>query len=132
MRIDDLSGLVPEALAPTTRKIFLRDYDLAVDIGFHHFEVGHPQRLRINVEVWLDEASFAATDEVAAAWNYDSLREAILETVSEGRFNLQETVCRAIYDLTAARQGVTALRVSTQKPDIYPDCAGVGVELASF
>ena len=48
------------------------------------------------------------------------------------RFNLQETVVREIYDLVAARRGVTALRVSSRKPDIYPDCAGVGVELASF
>ncbi len=48
------------------------------------------------------------------------------------RFNLQETFVREIYDLVAARRGVTALRVSTRKPDIYPDCAGVGVELASF
>ena len=48
------------------------------------------------------------------------------------RFNLQETVVREIYDLVAARRGVTALRVAARKPDIYPDCAGVGVELASF
>jgi dihydroneopterin aldolase len=27
---------------------------------------------------------------------------------------------------------VTALRVSTRKPDIYPDCGAVGVEMASF
>ncbi len=52
--------------------------------------------------------------------------------VAGRRFNLQETVCRAIYDLVAARHGVVALRVSTRKPDIYPDCAAVGVELASF
>jgi dihydroneopterin aldolase len=39
---------------------------------------------------------------------------------------------REIYDLVAARRGVTALRVSTRKPDIYKDCAGVGVELSSF
>jgi dihydroneopterin aldolase len=39
---------------------------------------------------------------------------------------------REIYDLVAARRGVSALRVSSRKPDIYPDCAGVGVELASF
>ena len=39
---------------------------------------------------------------------------------------------REIYDLVAARRGVTALRVSTRKPDIYPDCAGVGVELVEL
>lgn len=132
MKIDDLHGLVPAELAPKSHKIFLQDFDLDVDIGFHDFEVGAPQRLRINIEVWLDHAFFPTCDTVEAAWNYDFLRQMVLGLVAERRYNLQETICRAIYDLVAARQGVTALRVSTRKPDIYPDCAAVGVELSSF
>lgn len=127
-----LDGLVPERLAPRTRKIVLQDYCLPVDIGFHDFEVGHPQRLFVTVEVWVDEASFAASDEEADAWNYDFLRSEIGRLAKTRRFNLQETFVREIYDLVAARRGVTALRVSSRKPDIYPDCAGVGVDLASF
>jgi dihydroneopterin aldolase len=127
-----LDGLVPERLKPRTRKIVLQDYQLPVDIGFHAFEVGNPQRLLVTVEVWLDEAAFAAEDEEAAAWDYDFLRTEIGTLASSRRYNLQETLVRAIYDLVAARRGVTALRVSTRKPDIYPDCAGVGVDLASF
>jgi dihydroneopterin aldolase len=34
--------------------------------------------------------------------------------------------------MIAARRGVTGIRVSTRKPDIYPDCDSVGVELSSF
>lgn len=132
MKIDDLQGLVPAELAPKTRRLFLEDFDVDVDIGFHDFEVGAPQRLRINIEVWLDERHFPTDDAVEGAWNYDFLRSMVLELVAERRYNLQETICRAIYDLIAARQGVTGLRVSTRKPDIYPDCAAVGVELASF
>lgn len=127
-----LDGLVPDRLAPRTRKIVLEDYDLPVDIGFHDFEVGAPQRLKVTVEVWVDEASFAASDERIRAWDYDFLRTEIGALARGRRFNLQETFVREIYDLVAARRGVTALRVSTRKPDIYPDCAGVGVELASF
>jgi dihydroneopterin aldolase len=127
-----LDGLVPERLKPRTRKIVLQDYELPVDIGFHAFEVGNPQRLLVTVEVWLEEAAFAAEDEEAAAWDYDFLRTEIGALASARRYNLQETLVRAIYDLVAARRGVTALRVSTRKPDIYPDCAGVGVDLASF
>lgn len=127
-----LDGLVPASLAPKTRRIFLEDFDLPVDIGFHDFEVGKPQRLLVTVEAWLDEASFAAEDNAAAAWNYDFLRTEINRLANSRRFNLQETLARAIYDLIAARAGVTALRVSTRKPDIYADCAGVGVELSSF
>ncbi len=127
-----IDGLVPEALRPRTRKIVLEGYELPVDIGFHPFEIGTPQRLTVTVEVWIDEASFAAEDEVGAAWDYDFLRTEIGLLASGKRFNLQETLVREIYDLVAARRGVTAIRVSTRKPDIYPDCAGVGVELSSF
>ena len=130
--IAKLDGLVPEALAPKTRKIVLDGYELPVDIGFHDFEVGAPQRLLVTVEVWVDERSFAASDERAKAWDYDFLRTEVGALAKGRRFNLQETFVREIYDLVAASRGVTALRVSTRKPDIYPDCAGVGVELSSF
>lgn len=127
-----LDGLVPASLSPKTRKIVLEGYDLPVDIGFHDFEVGSPQRISVTVEVWLDEAAFSATDHAADAWDYDFLRTEIAAIANTRRYNLQETLARAIYDFVAARRGVTALRVATRKPDIYADCAGVGVELASF
>ena len=53
MTDDPLRGLVPDALAPRHHRIFLEDFDLPVDIGFHDFEIGTPQRLRVNVEVLL-------------------------------------------------------------------------------
>jgi dihydroneopterin aldolase len=127
-----LDGLVPAVLAPRTRKIMLEDFDLPVDIGFHDFEIGTPQRLRVNIEVWLGASHFPRCDSVAAAWDYDMLRTAVLALVDGRRFNLQETVVHEIYDLVAARQGVTGVRISTRKPDIYPDCAAVGVEMSSF
>ncbi len=127
-----LDGLVPDRLRPKTRKVVLDEYELVADIGFHDFEIGNPQRLLVTVEVWVDERSFPTSDEAASAWDYDFLRSEIAGLVAGRRFNLQETLAREIYDLVAARRGVTALRVATRKPDIYPDCAGVGVELASF
>ena len=132
LNIARLDGLVPDRLAPRTRKIVLEGFELPVDIGFHDFEVGSPQRLAVSVEVWVDEASFAASDDEARAWDYDFLRTEIAALAEGRRFNLQETFVREIYDLIAARRGVTALRVATRKPDIYPDCAGVGVELTSY
>jgi dihydroneopterin aldolase len=131
-KIARLDGLVPDRLAPKTRKIVLDDYELRLDIGFHEFEIGNPQRLLVTVEVWVDERSFADGDAVEGAWDYDFLRTEIGALVAGRRFNLQETLVREIYDLVAARRGVTAIRVATRKPDIYPDCAGVGVELSSY
>ena len=122
----------PAALTPVTRKIVIEDYALDVDIGFHDFEIGRPQRLLVTVEAWVDAAGFPTDDAVEGAWNYDEVHGAIARTVGRRRYNLQETAAREIYDLVAARPGVRALRVATRKPDIYPDCAGVGVDLSSF
>ncbi len=127
-----LDGLVPEALRPRTRKIVLDGLELALDIGFHDFEVGNPQRLTVTVEVWVDEGAFAAADEVSLAWNYDYLRTMIRDLAVGRRFNLQETLAREIYERVASRRGVTALKVVTRKTDVYPDCRGVGVELSSL
>ena len=125
-------GMVPRHLAIRSRKLFLQDFDLPVDIGFHAFEVGSPQTLRLNIEVWVDADHFPRCDTVAEAWDYDFLRSAVLGLVEGRRFNLQETVAHAIYDMVAARAGVVGLRVSTRKPDVYPDCEAVGVELSSY
>lgn len=119
-------------LSPRRFRIFLEGFDLQVDIGFHDFEVGAPQRLRVTVELWVDPSWFPSSDAAAEAWNYDLLRQGILKIAAGRRFNLQETFVREVYAFIAARPGVQALRVVSSKPDIYPDCAGVGVEIASF
>ena len=127
-----IDGLVPTDLAPKSFRIFLEDYDLPVDIGFHDFEIGAPQRLLITIEVKLDAAAFADEDLEASAWNYDFLRTEIRRMTEGRRFNLQETLAREVYDLIAARKGVVGLRVATRKPDVYADCRAVGVEISSW
>lgn len=127
-----IDGLVPAELAPRTFRIFLEDFELPVDIGFHDFEIGAPQRLLVTIEVRLEASAFADVDLEASAWNYDFLRTEIRRMTEGRRFNLQETLAREIYDLIAARKGVAGVRVSTRKPDVYADCRSVGVEISSW
>lgn len=127
-----LSGLVPIHLAVASTRIFLDSLEIPTDIGFHDFEVGEPQRLLVSVEVWLTDNRPPANDDPRGVWDYDLLRREVMRLATSRRYNLQETLAHAIYDLVAARSGVRALRVRTCKPDIYPDAHGVGVEIASF
>ena len=129
---EDLDGMVPPALTPQAYKIMLEDHAFQADIGFHDFEVGAPQRLLATIEVWLDVGSLPVADARAEAWDYDFLRHEIARLTAARRYNLQETLAHAIYQVIAARQGVLALRVRTRKLDVYPDTVSVGVELASF
>lgn len=125
-----IHGLV--AHEPQSVRLFLDRLEVMADIGFHEFEVGTPQRLLVSVEVWIDAARLPTEDEEVQAWNYDRLRTCVRSIVAARRYNLQETLIRAIFDTVASMSGVEALRVRSVKPDIYADAEGVGVEVASF
>jgi dihydroneopterin aldolase len=127
-----LSGLVPANLKVRSARIILEALEVQADIGFHDFEIGAPQRLLVTVEVWLDEFGPPAEDHPAEAWNYDFLRTEVSELAGARRYNLQETLIHAIFERVATFHGVKALRVRLSKPDVYPDAAAVGVEVASF
>ena len=127
-----LEGLVPAHLKVRQSRIMLDRLEVMTDIGFHEFEVGTPQRLLVTVELWLEAMTAPANDDPVEAWDYDFLREEIRRIASSRRFNLQETLCHALFARFAAMHGVVDLRVASSKPDIYADAAGVGVEIASF
>ena len=42
---------------------------------------------------------------------------------------MQETLCDDVLALMLEHPLVKAARVSTEKPDVYPDCEAVGVEV---
>ncbi|HVF38145.1 MAG TPA: dihydroneopterin aldolase [Sphingomicrobium sp.] len=127
-----LHGMVPDRLKVRQSRILLDSLEVMVDIGFHEFEVGKPQRLLITVELWLDQLAPPADDHPNSAWNYDYLRTEVIRIAQGRRFNLQETLVHEIFQRVAASRGVKALRVRSAKPDIYADASGVGVEIASF
>ena len=53
----------------------------------------------------------------------------IAERVSRGHIHLQETLVDDLLRDMLAHPLVRAARVSTEKPDVYPDCDAVGVEV---
>lgn len=127
-----LSGMVPDRLRVRSSSILLDRLEVQADIGFHEFEVGQPQRLLVTVEIWVAGLSPPRADEPAEALDYDYLRSEVKALATERRYNLQESLAHAIFERFAQLKGVTALRVATAKPDVYPDTFGVGVELASY
>jgi dihydroneopterin aldolase len=127
-----LSGLVPQHLKVRSARIVLDLLEVQVDIGFHEFEVGSPQRLLVSVEIWLHDVTMPRDDDPARAWNYDFVRTEVEEIAAARRYNLQETLAHAVFERIAAFRGVKDLRVRTSKPDVYAQAHGVGVEIASF
>ena len=129
---DKLSGMVPGAIKVRQQRILVDRIEVMTDIGFHDFEIGTPQRLLISIELWIDPPVPPADDDPARAWDYDVVVQAVRRLAASRRFNLQETLVHAIFNEIGALHGISALKVSSTKPDVYPDARGVGVEIASF
>lgn len=127
VKLDGIKRLVPKS-----RSIFLDRLEVMADIGFHDFEIGAPQPVVLTVELWLEDPAADHEDDPQQAWDYDFLHKEITRIATSRRWNLQETLAREIFDRIGALQGVSDLRVRSEKSDIYDDAAGVGVELASF
>ncbi len=118
-------------LAPRTHKVLLQELAVDADIGFHDFEIGTRQRLLVCVEVMLDLAHWPQADTREQAWNYDFIRTGIHALVRDRRFNLQETLAQEIFTMIVAVEGVIGLKVTTRKPDVYPDAKAVGIVISS-
>jgi dihydroneopterin aldolase len=117
-------------LTLSCRRIFLRDHAVSVQIGAHDFEKGQPQRVIFNVELFVPyAASTPQTDSLSEVVDYDFVREVIARRVATGHVELQETLCDDLASRMLAHPQVLAVRLSSCKPDVYPDSAGVGVEV---
>lgn len=127
-----LSGMVPASIKVRQQRILIDAIEVMADIGFHAFEIGVPQRLLISVELWIEPSTPPAEDDPGEAWDYDVVVQAVRTLATERRYNLQETLVHAIFERVASLHGIAALKVSSVKPDVYPDARGVGVEIASF
>jgi dihydroneopterin aldolase len=111
------------------RLIFLRNYAVEARIGIHDFERAGPQRLLVNVQLVVGGPAPEA-DEIGQVLDYDFLRDEIARRVGSRHYNLQESLVHEIADLCLARPEVLAVGVSTEKPDVYPDCEAVGYSYA--
>lgn len=112
------------------RRLFLRNYEVMINIGVHDFEKKGEQRVLINVELYIPlELSTPKADQLSEVVDYDFMRETIARRLEKGHIHLQETLCDDVVRAMLAHPRVRAAGVSTMKPDVYPDCEGVGVEV---
>jgi 7,8-dihydroneopterin aldolase/epimerase/oxygenase len=112
------------------RRVFLLDYEVRINIGVHDFEKRAEQRVLINVDLYVPLAETTPThDTLDEVVDYDFIRRSVAQRVSRGHIHLQETLVDDLAALLLAHPKVRAVCVSTQKPDVYPDCRSVGVEV---
>jgi 7,8-dihydroneopterin aldolase/epimerase/oxygenase len=111
------------------RRLFLRGFEVKVNIGIHDFEKRGTQRVLFDVDLYVPlNVSTPRNDALEEVVDYDFIRQSILRRVEAGHIHLQETLCDDLLARLLSHPHVRAARVSTAKTDVYPDCAAVGCE----
>ena len=124
-----LSALIHPDLSDC-RRLFLRDYEVQINIGVYESEKQGTQRALINVDLFVPLALSTPTkDHVDDVLDYNFMRNTVAKRMAQGHIHLQETLCDDLVKTMLEHPQVRAARVSTEKPDVYPDCDAVGVEV---
>ena len=115
------------------RRLFLRNYVVDANIGIHAFEKEGAQRIALNVDLYVPLAlSSPRHDKIHEVLDYDFIRLTIRHRIEQGHINLQETLVDDIARSLLAHPAVRAVRVASEKPDVYPDVDAVGIEVLHF
>jgi dihydroneopterin aldolase len=112
------------------RVVFLRGLELRARLGIHPHEKAAPQRIRLSVELLVqDEAAPAQVgpDDFRRVVDYQRLVELARAVVAEGHVLLVETLAERIAAAALEDRRVERARVTVEKPDAFPDVDSVGV-----
>ncbi len=119
----------PDQPAATRRHLLIRDLVVPCSIGVHEHERLGTQRVRINVRVRVADDEGPIEDSIANVVSYETIVDGIRAIIAGGHINLVETLADRIVELCLANRRVRSVWVRVEKLDLYPDAAGVGVEV---
>lgn len=122
--------------ARALRHVFLRDLVLSARIGVHPHEYNKRQRVRINVDLAVEDdgarglsRSAVGRDELSRVVDYEKVADGIRGIIAAGHVRLVETLAERIAEACLADHRVHFARVRVEKLDIFPDAVSAGVEI---
>lgn len=115
--------------ARRVRHVFVRDLVLAAAIGVWSHEKGRSQRIRVNIDLSVEEPETPGPDRLEAVVCYDRLTRAVRALAAGEHVHLIETLAERIAQAALTDPRILAVRVRVEKLDVYPDAASVGVEI---
>lgn len=128
-----MSTLLADPRLAQCRRLYLRDWAVDANIGVYSAERAGTQQIVLNVDVFVTLASTTPRhDELSEVFDYDTVRAVVQERIARGHVNLQETLVDEIVTALLGHPGVVAVRVSSEKTEIYASVAGIGVEVLRF
>lgn len=116
------------------RHVFLRDLTLLASIGIYPHEHASRQRVRINLDLLVDDETALAglmvgADELVRVVDYEKIAARVREIVASGHTRLVETLAERIAEACLVDKRVCVTRVRVEKLDVFADADAAGVEI---
>lgn len=111
------------------RHVFVRDLELAAEIGVHRHEHRRAQTVRINIDLTVAEGAAPTDDKLENVVDYESIVRGVKTIVAAGHINLVETLAERVAGLCLSDARVEAARVRIEKLNVLAEAASVGVEI---
>ena len=108
--------------------LVLHDITVACRIGVYEWEQKNPQDVWVDLELAIDAAAAAATDDVASAVDYAVLVKAVTEEAQRGPCRLLETLAERIAARVLEKSGASRVRVRVKKKAM-PEIGYAAVEI---
>jgi len=118
-----------EAELAGLRRVFVRDLVLPCRIGVYRHEKDAPQRVRINVDLYVVDGGGPKHDRLDEVVSYEDIVVGIRHLVQERHINLVETMAERLATLCLRDARVRVARIRAEKLDVFPDADSVGVEI---
>jgi dihydroneopterin aldolase len=119
---------------PGIRHVFVRDMVLTASIGVYPHEHRDRQRVRINVDLAVDDETAQAgrivgPDELNRVVNYEKIVASVRAILGSGHTRLVETMAERIAEVCLLDLRVKTARIRVEKLDIFADAVSAGVEV---
>jgi dihydroneopterin aldolase len=113
------------------RHVFVRDLVLDCNIGVHQHEKGRVQRVRVNLDLGVNETG-EHHDRLENVVCYEDIVIKVRAIVADGHINLAETLAERIAAVCLQDASCRSARVRVEKLDVFDDASSVGVEIERF
>ena len=107
--------------------VFIRGLRIETRIGIHDWEKRTTRPVILDLEMASDIARAAASDRIADALDYAAVTQRLIETVSNNRHELVETLAEHCAALLMREFAIPWLRLSLNKPGAVGEGVDVGV-----
>jgi dihydroneopterin aldolase len=120
--------MTPVLAAPGVRHVFVRDMVLQAAIGVYAHEHGSKQRVRVNVDLAVQETG-EGLDRLDQVVSYERVVDQVRAIAGAGHVKLVETMAERIAAACLEDWRVLRVVVRVEKLDVFEDTAAVGVAI---